>query len=1446
MLKDLGVISNIPTLFSAIASSVSPATIAIGGFVAAVGAVAAVTGVIDHFTESWDEAKEKADKSRSNYEDTKDQLEKVNEEYETMQSRIKELEARNGALKPMEQAELDKLKLASEELERQKGLLEDLSKQQGLKAAADSANLLEKGGLRFDTYKKEMKYDSFGGEMGEFMTQQTGTIIDRYTTAKNAIKDLEKEQKEVQERLLKYSEEDKAPSLFGGLFGKSDYEKDKAQLDDIEERLSNARQQVIDDGKIINENYQSLFDENGGIYKGYEGLVDNIRQALFSTPEEIAAQAQKAFDEVINSSSKFRSQFQGLVSQAKEKGGISAEDITSDYQELLDALGEGGLDDLVLQVNAEAEIKNIDALKGDLEEALNSDIEALKLKPDIEIDESSLEEKKDAIIKAFGELSSEEQTKFLDNIQNVDWSSWELGDIPDEVRDLANATEELSGEAEELSGTFGDMDTLFGDDAEFGGKVDNYVQQLDTLKQALEQFNKGELTESDMFDLQKQFGELLGDANFENFGDALSDAIGNILGTTSDAADGLKEFGDAAEDVGSESEEAANLIELFDQQIQAVGSNSQLGQWLEEYKQHFIEFYTEVKTAQETLDEFSNYQSMLSGAKSSAYGAGGLSTEQIENLKKAYKGFDITGLFVDSTQGVTLNNKILDELNKKVEEETLANLYSQLETKQAEYQQAKSQNVDTSAIEEEISLTQQLITQYEGMTSAYSQWVNSQSGSNQRDMYSSIGSGYDSMKKILDAGWYNDESINKYLDTVLDKSARTGDALQDFARITQEIQGTGYSIKDFWQYDDSGTLQTDGLYNFLNVVRELHPELVSLGQDGAESFDLTGAAIEQLAADTGMSVESIEALVRALTEAEKDWEIKTDVDTSGVEEGESQIDSLRDKIEGNPIVQTIKSKFEGVVEKGKQVFGNLFGGLFGGGSEEEGETQTVKVKQEPDPLELKVTVPGAEGEGSDQTFTVHVKADYGEGGDALQINIEPTGEGLDENGAYTLQTALAGVAEDGTFKLSVPSPDGVEGNTYTLHTAVDKNGNLSIILHEPDGVEGHKYTLDTEISGKAKDGSFTFTLDEPDGVDNGVYKIKVEPADDGKVVVTAVDANGNEAISMPIDPDLEAFGTAIADLRSQLESDPIKIPVEVQNNEPGAKDSYDTQQKINSGWKNGGQSPTGRENIVEDGLPTYLQNLTVEGKVVINEVEDQTGGSASVDGTLNATNVNDETGGSANVEGTVNATNVDTSNVETPTIEANVTATGEVSGTANANADNSGVQQAVAEATSLVEGMNDVTGTAHIEADNSALQSAVQESDIKIKSVNSMTGEGKIKANDSDLVSKVQSSEQKLSSLSAKSAEPTIRAIDNASTVIHHVIGELNNIPRNVESTITTTHVNKNVTINETSKASGTLTTAHATGTAYNVINYRPAYKDGKIALSKDEQALVNELGIGK
>lgn len=55
--------------------------------------------------------------------------------------------------------------------------------------------------------------------------------------------------------------------------------------------------------------------------------------------------------------------------------------------------------------------------------------------------------------------------------------------------------------------------------------------------------------------------------------------------------------------------------------------------------------------------------------------------------------------------------------------------------------------------------------------------------------------------------------------------------------------------------------------------------------------------------------------------------------------------------------------------------------------------------------------------------------------------------------------------------------------------------------------------------------------------------------------------------------------------------------------------------------------------------------------------------------------------------------------------------------------------------------------------------------------------------------------------------------------------------------------VNAGKKASKASKAEGTLLPSHALGTGYNALNYKSAYTNGKISLSQDEEALVNELG---
>lgn len=83
--------------------------------------------------------------------------------------------------------------------------------------------------------------------------------------------------------------------------------------------------------------------------------------------------------------------------------------------------------------------------------------------------------------------------------------------------------------------------------------------------------------------------------------------------------------------------------------------------------------------------------------------------------------------------------------------------------------------------------------------------------------------------------------------------------------------------------------------------------------------------------------------------------------------------------------------------------------------------------------------------------------------------------------------------------------------------------------------------------------------------------------------------------------------------------------------------------------------------------------------------------------------------------------------------------------------------------------------------------------------------------------------------------------VPSATGVANYVLGFHPTSLPPINQTVNVTRVEKTVKAN----ASGTLTSpAHANGTAYNVLNLRPAYAKGnKVALEQDETALVNEMG---
>ena len=399
---------------------------------------------------------------------------------------------------------------------------------------------------------------------------------------------------------------------------------------------------------------------------------------------------------------------------------------------------------------------------------------------------------------------------------------------------------------------------------------------------------------------------------------------------------------------------------------------SEWDEYLSNYLNGTEEIVDATNDADDAFAKFKEYQSDVSAALSESTSATGLTTESINKLKNAYKdveGFDPAKLFENTENGIRLNREELERLNGELENNQIRELAESYFNLKDAIAEAKAQGKDTTGLENDLAQTQQLIAQYRGLTSAYNDWLTAKSGGNERQDYQSIGEAYDSMKETMDLGWYDDPALNAYLDLLLSAEQRTGDAREDFAKLKQTIGDTGYSLMDFWQFDENGKLKSTGLRNLLDTINQFDDSIVSVGEDGAYSFNLTGENLQSVADYLGTSTEMVGLFLKALDDV-GDVEINTgneeldaylnkllgkETKEVDVEVDDSELEETKSKVENEPLVQKVQTKFEDAVNTVKDKIKSFFG---------QGETESttapttqetvVHIKQEPDPLQINV------------------------------------------------------------------------------------------------------------------------------------------------------------------------------------------------------------------------------------------------------------------------------------------------------------------------------------------------------------------------------------------------------------------------------------------------------------------------------------------------------------
>ena len=277
----------------------------------------------------------------------------------------------------------------------------------------------------------------------------------------------------------------------------------------------------------------------------------------------------------------------------------------------------------------------------------------------------------------------------------------------------------------------------------------------------------------------------------------------------------------------------------------------------------------------------------LGAALTEVRSGSGLTLESFEAIKSLYSdvdGYDAATLFEETAHGINLNNEALNELESNRVNDTIEETQGNIDTLKKKYGELTRQieNADDAAkaelVSERESVRQKIIdlaeqaTILEGMNSDYAQWQRAEESGNDRDMYQNVYSAMEGVQKELENGWI-DAGTQEYFDLIFgDSWDKAGKGIQDYrdkwATLGETIEGTSYSINDFFKVNEEGELTSEGIWNFFDAVDEaegkIGRDVVKKDADGnIVSFDFGVDGDKAIAEALGISEEMVQIFIRA-------------------------------------------------------------------------------------------------------------------------------------------------------------------------------------------------------------------------------------------------------------------------------------------------------------------------------------------------------------------------------------------------------------------------------------------------------------------------------------------------------------------------------------------------------------------------------------------------------
>lgn len=321
-------------------------------------------------------------------------------------------------------------------------------------------------------------------------------------------------------------------------------------------------------------------------------------------------------------------------------------------------------------------------------------------------------------------------------------------------------------------------------------------------------------------------------------------------------SDNAKKFLDELN--ASELEVAVDLIASDDVDLSNFNAES-LREYIEEQAKlnDALSFKIDIAAETEGIE-------VLNTAITESVSACGLSQEALGSLQARYEkldSYDPAKLFERTAQGIHINRDEFNKLEKELANSNLEKIDDSLEEVMEAYEDVTEQIricsdeternellAKQSAYENKIKELSELKAQYEGLTSAYNNWVNAQAAGEEGDIYDDVLEKLESAKELRGKGLVGTNEFAAAVGFMSGKDTSTMTVDQIVSAYEEALPKMDRYFKE----------SSDGAKNLLNDLNNANKEWAFINESGAWEINVP---IEEAAKALGISVDALESVL---------------------------------------------------------------------------------------------------------------------------------------------------------------------------------------------------------------------------------------------------------------------------------------------------------------------------------------------------------------------------------------------------------------------------------------------------------------------------------------------------------------------------------------------------------------------------------------------------------